>query len=51
MWFRTAIFIDGGYMDKVLLNEFGGTKISYERLTKEVASIVHPNLDILRTYY
>ena len=49
--FRVAIFIDGGYMDKVLRNEFGGVKISYDRLACEIACLIRPDLDVLRTYY
>lgn len=48
---RVAIFIDGGYLDKVLRKEFNGAKISFDRFTKEVVSRVRPDLDILRTYY
>jgi uncharacterized LabA/DUF88 family protein len=49
--FRLAIFIDGGYLDAVLLNEFGGAKISYDRFAQEVASLIRTDIDLLRTYY
>ena len=42
-----AVFIDAGYPEKVLLNEFPGERVSYEKLAR-VASVGH---DLLRTYY
>jgi uncharacterized LabA/DUF88 family protein len=48
---RVAIFIDGGYVDKVLRHEFGGAKIAYARFSQEISAQIHPDIDILRTYY
>jgi len=48
---RVAIFIDGGYMDRVLRDEFAGAKISYAAFSHEISAQIHPNPDILRTYY
>lgn len=44
---RTAIFIDGAYLDYTLRQEFGAVRIDYERLSTELAG----GLDLLRTYY
>lgn len=44
---RTAIFIDGAYLDFTLRDEFGGVRIDYERLSTEMAA----SLELLRTYY
>jgi len=48
---RVAIFMDGGYVDKIMQNEFGGASIDYEALSGEIACRVHPQADILRSYY
>jgi uncharacterized LabA/DUF88 family protein len=44
---RTAIFVDGAYFDFMLREEFGATRIDYERLSVELAG----GADVLRTYY
>lgn len=44
---RAAIFIDGGYLDKLLANSFNHTSIDYEKLSKKVGD----GCDVLRTYY
>ncbi len=44
---RVAIFIDGGYLNKVLEADFSRRSIYYDKLSKELAG----NLEILRTYY
>lgn len=44
---RVAIFIDGGYLDFVLREEFGLARIDYAKLSEEIAQ----GIDILRTYY
>ena len=44
---RIAIFIDGGYLDKVLQLEFNRARIRYELLSEWMAN----GIDILRTYY
>lgn len=48
---RAAIFIDGGYFDKVLQMEFGTPKVSYGRLSEEIAGKLGPSVELLRTYY
>lgn len=42
-----AVFIDGAYLDKVLLNDFNSARIDYEKL---VAKLVEPH-KLLRAYY
>lgn len=44
---RIAIFIDGGYLDSTLRDEFKGAKISYTKLARKIAGSV----EILRAYY
>ncbi len=44
---RVAILIDGGYLDRVLKDEFQGTRIRFDALSKQLAG----DSDILRTYY
>ena len=44
---RTAIFIDGGYLERVLKDEFNSSKISFQHLSKRLAG----DSEVLRTYY
>lgn len=44
---RIAIFIDGGYLDKVLQLEFNRAQINYPKLSGWMSQ----GIDILRTYY
>jgi len=44
---RVAIFIDGGYLDKVLETEFDRARIDYRKLSEKIVG----NQDHLRTYY
>ena len=44
---RTAIFIDGAYLDYILRDEFSGAQIDYQGLTQQLAQ----GADILRTHY
>jgi uncharacterized LabA/DUF88 family protein len=44
---RIAVFIDGGYLDKILQLEFNRARIDYEALSRWMAR----DVDILRTYY
>lgn len=44
---RVAIFIDGGYLDYVLRDEFGSARIDYEAFARELSG----GMEILRTYY
>jgi len=43
----TAVFLDGGYLDKVMYYDFGGQRIDLRKLAAEMAS---PN-ELLRSYY
>ena len=42
---RTAIFIDGGYLDQLLKHEFGGVSVDYRKLTERLGD----GCDVLRT--
>lgn len=44
---RTAIFIDGGYLDKLCIHEFGRASIRYEK----VCAVLAGPGELLRTYY
>lgn len=44
---RVAVFIDGGYLDYVLRNEFAMARIDYDKFSQSLAD----GMDILRTYY
>lgn len=44
---RIAIFIDGGYLDAVIRDEFGGIKIDFDKLAHKIAG----DVEILRSYY
>lgn len=44
---KVAVFMDGGYIDKVLLRDFKGEWIDYERLSAKMAE---PD-ELLRAYY
>ncbi len=47
---RLAIFIDGGYLDR-LLRDLNSSRVSYDRLARRIAGTVYPGIDLLRTYY
>lgn len=47
MYCRVACFIDGGYLDKILQNQFGYAKIDYSKLAEWMAD----GKELLRTYY
>lgn len=47
---RLAIFIDGGYLEKVIEKELGRVKIDYGKFAAEVADTACDK-EILRTYY
>ncbi|MFP4003787.1 MAG: NYN domain-containing protein [Alphaproteobacteria bacterium] len=42
-----AVYIDGGYLDKVLQHEFGNARICYRKLSKKIAG----RDELLRAYY
>ena len=44
---RIGIFIDGAYLQRVLKDEFGSTKIDFNLLAQKMAG----GKEILRTYY
>jgi uncharacterized LabA/DUF88 family protein len=44
---RVAIFIDGGYLEKLLINQFAGARVDFAKLAATLAD----SRDILRTYY
>lgn len=44
---RVAIFIDGAYLDYLLMNEFNRARVDYAVLSTQMAG----DSDILRTYY
>ena len=44
---RVAIFIDGAYLDYLLIEEISGARIDYGTLSKQMAG----DAEILRTYY
>jgi len=44
---RAAIFIDAGYLEKILKTQFAGTSIDYSKFAVEISKPT----DILRTYY
>lgn len=44
---RSAIFIDGAYLERVLRDEFKSAKIDFQRLSENIAG----DSDVLRTYY
>lgn len=50
--FRIAIFIDGGYLDGILQNEFNWTKVDFAGLASKITTMIHPtSADLLRAYY
>ncbi len=46
-----VIFIDGGYLEKVIIEEFERVHIDYKLFSGEIAKIVSPDSELLRTYY
>ena len=44
---KVSIFIDGGYLEKILKNEFGQIPIDFDKLSSALAR----GKEILRTYY
>jgi len=49
--YQVAIFIDGGYVDKILQYELGRLKIDFNAFSHAIVERIHPSADILRTYY
>jgi len=48
---RLAIFIDGGYIEKVCMNDLGKIFIDYKIFPNIVANSISPDCEILRTYF
>ncbi len=48
---RIAIFIDAGYLDKLLQREFDGARIDYVSLVREISNRVSSEKELLRVYY
>lgn len=46
---KASIFIDGGYLNRVLKNHFDNQRIDYSKLSEEICKNL--NLKRLRTYY
>lgn len=44
---KSAIFIDGGYLEKVIKNEFPGTRIDFSKIPHALCN----GKEVLRTYY
>lgn len=44
---RCAIFIDGGYVDKLFQHHLGGVRVDYGKLAQHISA----GSDLLRTYY
>lgn len=44
---RCAVFIDGGYLDKILIEEFNSIRIDFDKLSR----LLSADYDLLRTYY
>ena len=48
---RVAIFIDGGYLEKILKYNFKCRTLNFEAFCNKIVKTISPNADILRTYY
>lgn len=46
-----AIYIDGGYIEKVRIEEFDRIPTDFQLLSQAIAKIVSPDSELLRTYY
>lgn len=46
-----AIFIDGGYVHKVLKHELGGVNLNFEKLAQTITKTIHPDAQALRSYF
>ena len=44
---KLSIFIDGGYLDKILTKDFSRARVDYDKLQKKIST----NYNLLRTYY
>jgi uncharacterized LabA/DUF88 family protein len=48
---HAAIFIDGGYLEQTLKQEFGKPRINFASLSSEIIARLGPSVQLLRTYY
>ncbi len=48
---RVTVFIDGGYLDHIILDEFQGQKVDYYSLSKSVVDQTGADKEIIRIYY
>ena len=48
---KAAIFIDAGYLDNVLREEFNHVKVDYQKLGQALLDAVNPRPNLLRVYY
>lgn len=44
---RSAIFVDGAYLDKLFQHHLGGTRVDHAKLAQHISN----GTDLLRTYY
>ena len=51
MVYCIAVFIDGGYVDQILKSDHKGAKIDFAALSNAVTKRIHPDAELLRTYY
>jgi uncharacterized LabA/DUF88 family protein len=47
---KPAILVDGGYLEKTLINEFNRSKINYTKLPEKIEARI-PGSSVFRTYY
>lgn len=48
---RVAVFIDGAYLDHVILDQFEGQKVNYYSLSKSIVSQTGQDKEMMRIYY
>lgn len=48
---KVAFFIDGAYLDHVLVSEFSNQRINYQLLTRAIVGKAGPDREIVRVYY
>ena len=48
---KVAFFIDGAYLDHVLVNEFGNKRIDYQSFIRAVVAEAGSDREIVHAYY
>lgn len=48
---KVAVFIDSGYVSKILKSDFGEPSIDYEKVVKETVSKIDKEVNLLKTYF